>query len=119
MCRFDLNCDSLNRLVLVGMHVLIATPRWQSLNVHWSIPVKYIEKRVVAMTHPCFTPFSTEKILDLSPSYHCAAMVIVMNEVTLETVFHKQLPFRPSLSRALVKSMNITYSGRFCSRLLS
>ena len=38
------------------MHVLITTPRWQSLKVHWSIAVKYIEKRVVAMTHPCFTP---------------------------------------------------------------
>ena len=39
VCRFNINCATLNRLLLAGVCVLIATSRWQSLEDSWDIAV--------------------------------------------------------------------------------
>ena len=39
VCRFNFNCGTLNRLMLVGVCALIATSGWQSLENPWDIAV--------------------------------------------------------------------------------
>ena len=52
MLSVNYNCDALNRLVLAGACLLIATPGGQSVKALRIIAVKYVEKRVGVMTHP-------------------------------------------------------------------
>ena len=88
---------------------------------------KNIPNTVGARTQPCLIPLQSRKVLEMEPSNWTVAFMFSWNATRTESSVSAQpnslsmlyKPDRLALSKALVRSMKTTHSGRDCSTLFS